>query len=72
MKDLGYSIEWPSKYPLAIKRGVEYMKRIHFTWRAKKLQAPFSQEQIKMIRLKVSYSGTVKCPLCTDDQYTQV
>ena len=56
MKDLGYSIEWPSEYPPAIKRGVEYMKRIHSTWRANILQAPFSPEQIRMIRLKVSYS----------------
>ncbi|KAI6647630.1 Unconventional myosin-Id-like [Oopsacas minuta] len=51
MRDLGYSIEWPDKYPPAIKQGVENMKKIHFSWRAKKLQAPFTTEQIKMITL---------------------
>ena len=53
MSDLGYSVEWPAKFPPAIKQGVSYMKKIHSSWRANKLQAQFTPEQIKMIKLKV-------------------
>ena len=63
MTDLGYSVEWPATYPPAIKQGVSYMKKIHSSWRASKLQAQFTPKQIKMIKLKVNIPDKVFPPI---------